>query len=71
MCPGRHFAKQEIMLTIAMIITQFDIEFVEWTNIDGSKSYRGPLDDEKYSGAAAVPPDRDMKIRWRRLWSYS
>ncbi|OHW97251.1 cytochrome p450 family protein [Colletotrichum incanum] len=67
-CPGRFFAKQEILLTIAMLVTRFDIEFVEWTCKDGSKSDRPPIDDQHYFGSAAVPPDRDMKVRWKRLW---
>jgi hypothetical protein len=68
MCAGRFFAKREIMLTIAILVSRFDMEFIEWTNLDGSKSDRGPLHNEKYFGAAAVPPDRDMKLRWKRLW---
>ncbi|KAK1579310.1 cytochrome P450 [Colletotrichum navitas] len=67
-CPGRFFAKQEIILSIAMILTRFDLEFVEWTCKDGSKSERPPVDDPHYFGSAAVPPDRDAKIRWKRLW---
>ncbi|KAK2007308.1 cytochrome P450 [Colletotrichum eremochloae] len=67
-CPGRFFAKQEILLTIAMIVTRFDLEFVEWTCKDGSKSERPPIDDPHYFGSAAVPPDRDAKVRWKRLW---
>ncbi|KAK1655081.1 cytochrome P450 [Colletotrichum phormii] len=68
MCPGRFFAKQEILLTIAILVTKFDMEFVEWTNLDGSKSDRSPVDDERYFGTAAVPPDRDVKVRWKKLW---
>ncbi len=68
-CPGRHFAKQEIMLTLAMLVTRFDVEFVEWTSRDRTtKSDRPAQDDLRYSGSAAMPPDRDMKVRWRRLW---
>ncbi|KAK2036533.1 cytochrome P450 [Colletotrichum somersetense] len=67
-CPGRFFAKQEILLSIAMVLTRFDLEFVEWTCKDGSKSGRPPIDDPHYFGSAAVPPDRDAKIRWKRLW---
>jgi hypothetical protein len=68
MCPGRFFAKQEIMLTIAIIVARLDIELIEWTKKDGSRSDRPARDDPKYCGAAAVPPDRDLKIRWKRLW---
>lgn len=67
MCPGRHFAKQEIMLAITMLVNKFDIEFMEWTNPDGTTSERGAQDDKRYAGFIAMAPDRDMKIRWKRL----
>ncbi len=56
------------MLIVAMIVASFDIEFVEWTKRDGSPSDRGPQNDPHYSGGASMPPDRDMKVRWKRLW---
>ncbi|KAK0616676.1 putative cytochrome P450 [Immersiella caudata] len=65
MCPGRHFAKQEVLLTIAALLTMFEIEFVEWTNLDGSRSDREARNDESY--AATMPPDRDAKIRLSRI----
>ncbi|OLN85834.1 Cholesterol 7-alpha-monooxygenase 4 [Colletotrichum chlorophyti] len=68
MCPGRIFAKQEIMLAVAMVVCRFDIEFVDWVMEDGSRSDRPAMNDKSYVGAGAVPPDRDMKIRWKRLW---
>lgn len=68
MCPGRFFAKQEIILTFSILVSRFDVEFVEWTRRDGSPSDRGPQNDVKWSGAASVPPDRDMKVRWKRVW---
>ncbi|KAH9906271.1 putative cytochrome P450 [Xylariomycetidae sp. FL2044] len=67
-CPGRHFAKQEIMVTLALVVARFDMEFVEWTNMDGSPSDRPARDNEAYEGAEAMPPDRDMKIKWKRVW---
>ncbi|KAK3318886.1 cytochrome P450 [Apodospora peruviana] len=51
-CPGRFFA---------MLVSRFDVEFVEWTQLDGSPIMPG------FVGGAGVPPDRDMKIRWKRL----
>ncbi len=44
-CPGRFFAKQEILLTIGLLVSKFDIEFVEWTMHDGSPSDRAPKND--------------------------
>jgi cytochrome P450 len=67
-CPGRHFAKQEIMMAIAILVTKFDIELVEWTTADGKRSDRPAQDNCDFAGAIAMPPDRDMKVRWRRLW---
>ncbi|KAL4914781.1 cytochrome P450 [Aspergillus aurantiobrunneus] len=67
-CPGRVFAKQEILMTIAALVTRFEIELVEWTHPDGSKSDGPAQNDQSYIGAVGIPPDRDMKIRWKRLW---
>ncbi|EQB47416.1 hypothetical protein CGLO_13426 [Colletotrichum gloeosporioides Cg-14] len=69
MCPGRHFAKQEILLAIAVLVTKFEFEFVEWTNADGSKSDRPPQDDRRFAGFIAMSPDRDARVRLRRLKS--
>ena len=66
MCPGRHFAKQEIIMAIAIVVTKFDVEFVEWINADGSKSERPAQDDKSFAGFIAMSPDRDMRIRWKR-----
>ncbi|OLN93262.1 Cholesterol 7-alpha-monooxygenase 3 [Colletotrichum chlorophyti] len=67
-CPGRVFAKQEIIMTLAALITRFEIEMIEWTHLDGSRSDRPAQNDLSYIGAVGIPPDRDMKIRWKRLW---
>ena len=67
-CPGRVFAKQEIIMTIAALVTRFEVEMIEWTHLDGSKSSRPAQNDQSHIGAIGVPPDRDMKIRWKRLW---
>ncbi|KAI0972959.1 cytochrome P450 [Xylaria arbuscula] len=65
-CPGRHFVKQEILMAVAVLITKFDMELVEWIKMDGTKSDREAQDDLAYGGVIAMPPDRDMKIRLRR-----
>ncbi|KAK4221087.1 cholesterol 7-alpha-monooxygenase 4 [Podospora fimiseda] len=68
MCPARHFAKQESLIALATIVARFDVEFLEWTKLDGSKSDREARADEKFAGAGTMPPDRDLKLRWKRLW---
>ncbi|KAI8623365.1 cytochrome P450 [Xylariaceae sp. FL1651] len=66
MCPGRFFAKQEILMTLAILVERFDIEFVGWTHLDGRQSDRAAQNDVSCAGAVAIPPDRDMKVRLRR-----
>ena len=66
MCPGRFFAKQEVLTAVAMMIVKFDIEFVELVHLDGKKSARGPEADVKGAGTGALSPDRDMTVRIRR-----
>jgi hypothetical protein len=57
------------MLAIAMLVDRFDVEFVEWTRLeDQGPSDRPAENNARFCGAAAMPPDRDMKIRWRRRW---
>jgi hypothetical protein len=60
--------KREILMTIGILISKFDIELIEWTNLDGTKSDRPGQNNGKYNGAAAMPPDRDMRLRLKRLW---
>ncbi|KAK2051058.1 hypothetical protein LY76DRAFT_677561 [Colletotrichum caudatum] len=68
-CSERHFAKQEIMMSIAMLVARFDVDFVECTTLDGAlPSVRPAENGPLFVGTAAVPPDRDMKVGLRRLW---
>lgn len=67
-CPGRHFAKQEIIFTLGTLVARFDVEFVDWIQKDGSKADRPAQNDKRFAGAVGMPPDRDMQYRWKRLW---
>jgi cytochrome P450 len=66
MCPGRFFAKQEILTAVAVMILKFDIEFVEFIHHNGRTSERGPEADVNGAGAGALFPDRDIMVRLRR-----
>ncbi|KAL4984467.1 cytochrome P450 [Aspergillus falconensis] len=67
-CPGHVFAKQEILITLATLLTRFDIEKVRWMNLDGSKSDRRTQNSREYIGAVGIPLDRELRVCWRRLW---
>ncbi|KAK0657951.1 cytochrome P450 [Cercophora newfieldiana] len=64
MCPGRNFAKQEIIGTLALFLTWFDVEVVGWVMPDGER----PSDREARNGEtfALCRPDRDLKLRVTR-----
>lgn len=66
-CPGRYYAKSEVLLTIGLIVSRFDIELAGWTKADGSPSDRPAESDLRYCGAGAMPPDRGMQVRWKRI----
>lgn len=55
------------MLTIATLVTRFDIEFVRWVTFDGSSSERPANNEKRFCGSGSVPPDRDMEIRLKRV----
>jgi len=56
------------MLTVAILASKFDWEFLGWVNKDGTEAKRPPRNDPRYLGAGGVPPDLDMKVRVKRLW---
>ena len=64
---GRHFAKQEIVLTIAKLVSRFDFEFLGWTEPgSGKPSHRPAQNDRRFTGGASVPPDREMQVLLKR-----
>lgn len=67
LCPGRFFAKQEIMAAIALIVLNFDFEVLGFTKLDGALTDRGLLVDEACHGSGVAPPDRDMKVTLKVL----
>jgi hypothetical protein len=67
MCPGRNFAKPEVLLAVAMVVSRFEIELVAWLKPDGSVSDRPAENDANYANSVAAAPDREMKVRWRRI----
>jgi len=73
MCPGRTFAKQEVLGAVAVLMLKFDIEFVEFVKplgeafVPAGKSADGfPRLNNGYSGNVVVGLEGDMKIKLRR-----
>lgn len=56
-CPGRHFAKREILMTFAIMVTLFDLE------VDGSKALQT---DPRANGLGAQRPKNQIPFRIRK-----
>lgn len=59
-CPGRHFAKRQMILSTAIFLSAFDIELIE------EKGKRRPNVNMSCFGFGAMPPDRKIPFRIRR-----
>lgn len=60
LCPGRHFAKQEIITTTAIFLTAYDIELIE------EKGKKRPEVDMSRFGFGTLSPNRKIPFRIRR-----
>ncbi|KAK3315645.1 cytochrome P450 [Apodospora peruviana] len=65
MCPGRNYAKQEILSAVALFFASFDIEVLHFVDRHGKPSNRGPEVGIEARGVARV--DRDLLVRLRRM----
>jgi len=64
-CPGRFFAKQEILAAVAMMVMSFDLEYVKNVHLDGTASDRGP-GVENCESRGIISLDRDVVVRMRK-----
>ncbi|PWY80854.1 cytochrome P450 [Aspergillus sclerotioniger CBS 115572] len=58
-CPGRHFAKQGIIFTLALMIRGFEIEVLDKEVVEEVRP------DERFSLMGNLPPDRPVRVRVR------
>lgn len=59
-CPGRNFAKQEIILGFAIVLSTLEIELL------GDESHDPRKPDTKYYGLGTLPPKGTVPFRFRR-----
>ncbi|KAL8754254.1 MAG: hypothetical protein Q9184_005168 [Pyrenodesmia sp. 2 TL-2023] len=60
LCPGRHFAKQEIITTAAILLSAYEME------LNVPKRGKEPQTDMRCFGFGTMPPDRAIPFRIRR-----
>jgi cytochrome P450 len=73
MCPGRTFAKQEVLGAVAVLLLNFDVEFVEFVKPSGqgyTSAGQGaegfPKLKNGFAGNVVVGLEGDMKIKIKR-----
>ncbi|OOF90565.1 hypothetical protein ASPCADRAFT_10479 [Aspergillus carbonarius ITEM 5010] len=58
-CPGRHFAKQEIMFAVAVVVRGLEMEVLDPGDVEKVRP------DERFSLMGNMPPDRGVRVRMR------
>ena len=66
MCPGRNFAKQEILASVATVLTTFDITPLSYLDEHGRATEKFPTMRNGLLGSGTMATDEDMKVRLRR-----
>lgn len=62
-CPGRYYAKAEMLVAVAMFIVTFDIEFVGFVDFQGRASRKPAMGNET---RGTMRLDRDLSLRIKR-----
>ncbi|KAJ9649227.1 hypothetical protein H2199_000001 [Coniosporium tulheliwenetii] len=65
-CPGRVFAKQEVLACLAMVLLGFEFEALGYVEESGRKRDKFPTLRHGYSGSGTVVMDGDVKVRMKR-----
>jgi cytochrome P450 len=65
MCPGRYYAKQEILCAVTLFFALFYVEPLHFVKPDGKPSERGQEVGREARGVARV--DRDLLVKLQRL----
>ncbi|KAL8872177.1 MAG: hypothetical protein Q9174_002146 [Haloplaca sp. 1 TL-2023] len=65
-CPGRLFAKQEIMATVSVLLRKYNIETAGYLDARGKRTKKPPGVRSKLPGAGVLSLDGDILMRIKR-----
>lgn len=65
-CPGRVFAKQEVLASVALILLTFEFEVLGFTDEKGKRKITFPGLRKAYSGSGMMAMDGDITVRMKR-----
>ena len=66
MCPGRTFAKQEILASVAVILLDYDINLVGYLDDKGQNTKSFPGLRDTYPGSGIMTAKGDMKVELKK-----
>jgi Cytochrome P450 len=66
-CPGRVFAKQEVLTSLALVLLEFEFEVLGYMEEGGGKRDRFPTLRHGYSGSAIMVMEGDVKVRMKSM----
>lgn len=66
-CPGRIFAKQEILTSLSMVLLGFEFEVLGYVGESGRKRDKFPTLRHGYSGSGVICMEGDIKVRMKRM----
>ncbi|QDS75955.1 hypothetical protein FKW77_003373 [Venturia effusa] len=66
-CPGRVFAKQEVLGAVGIVLTRFECEAVEFCDDDGKKRSTFPGLRDAYGGTGVMSMEGDLRVKVTRI----
>jgi cytochrome P450 len=66
MCPGRAFAKQEVIAATALMLASFDFEVLGFVDRNGRAMERIPSMEKVAPGSGVIRPGGDLRLKVRR-----
>ena len=65
-CPGRVFAKQEVLAAVAIVLVNFELEPLHFLDGQGKKTENFPGLAKRFAGKGVMTMEGDMKVRIKR-----
>ena len=65
-CPGRVFAKQEVLAAVAMVLLNHDIQVVSFVDGQGKSTGEFPKLASALNGSGVIAIHGDLKVRIKR-----
>jgi cytochrome P450 len=65
-CPGRVFAKQEVLAAVATVLLNYDILPISFLDGQGKKTDKFPCLAKTFGGPGVIPIQGDMEVRMKR-----